>query len=171
MTIHMQNRQRSLSIDTVALKRRLQQAMVYMGCADQELSVVLASDRFLQALNRTYRQQDRPTNVLAFPQFPVREGAPLTPLLGDVVVSLQMAAREAHTEQQSLEDRVLYLLVHGLLHLLGYDHEGSATDRRRMEARERRLLAHLASSPARRSTPLRGKQGRGAHDLQTHGKT
>jgi rRNA maturation RNase YbeY len=125
------------------LKLRLQQAMVYLGCADKELSLVLASDRLLQELNRTYRDQDRPTNVLAFPQGPVANHEPTTPLLGDVVVSLPIAAREAHDLQQSLEDRVLYLLLHGLLHLLGYDHDRSPTDRRRMHRRERTLLAYL----------------------------
>jgi probable rRNA maturation factor len=104
--------------------------------------------------------------VLAFPQPPVREGAPITPLLGDIIVSLPTAAREAHAGQQPLEDRVLYLLVHGLLHLLGYDHERSATDRRRMEACERRLLAHLAASPASHGTPLRRGRGREAHGIQ-----
>jgi probable rRNA maturation factor len=161
MSVRMQNRQRSLSIDTRTLKQRLQQAMAYLGCADQELSVVLAGDRFLRILNRTYRHQDRATNVLAFPQLPVTDNAPITPLLGDVIVSLPTAAREAHAGQQSLEDRVLYLLLHGLLHLLGYDHERSATDRRRMEALEHSLLAHLASSP--RVAARRAGKGRGGN--------
>lgn len=169
MSIRMQNRQRSLSIDTRTLKRRLQQAMAYLGCADQELSIVLAGDRFLRMLNRTYRHQDRATNVLAFPQLPVTDGEPITPLLGDVIVSLPTAAREACAGQQSLEDRVLYLLLHGLLHLLGYDHERSATDRRRMQALEHKLLAHLAASPlvaARRS----GKEGGGESTLYIGGE-
>jgi len=127
------------------LKQRLQQAMEYLGCADKELSLVLASDRLLQELNRTYRDQDRPTNVLAFPQGPVGDHEFTTPLLGDVVVSLSIAVREAHDLQQSLEDRVLYLLLHGLLHLLGYDHDRSPADRRRMHRRERMLLAYLAT--------------------------
>jgi rRNA maturation RNase YbeY len=64
-------------------------------------------------------------------------------MLGDVVVSLPTAAREARDLQQSLEERVVYLLLHGILHLLGHDHEGSAAQRRRMEALEREVLAHL----------------------------
>jgi probable rRNA maturation factor len=143
--------------------------MVSLGCADQELSVVLAGDRFLRTLNRTYRHQDRATNVLAFPQRLVTDGEPITPLLGDVIVSLPTAAREARAGQQSLEDRVLYLLLHGLLHLLGYDHERSAMDRRRMEALEHRLLAYLASSPlvaARRP----GEDGERERTLDTGGE-
>ena len=68
MTIAIQNRQRTIVICTATIKRHVQRAMTYLGCADRELSVVFGSDRLLQTLNRDYRQQDRPTNVLAFPQ-------------------------------------------------------------------------------------------------------
>jgi rRNA maturation RNase YbeY len=145
MPLTIQNRQRTLRIHTPTVRRRLLQALEYLGCADQELSVVFAGDRLLRTLNRTYRHKDRPTNVLAFPQQPLETTAPATPLLGDVVVSLPTAAREAQALQQSLEERVLYLLIHGLLHLLGYDHEQSAAERRRMEAREHDILAYLAT--------------------------
>jgi rRNA maturation RNase YbeY len=143
MTIRIQNRQRAVTIDTATVKKRVLKIMGYLGHSDQELSVVFGSDRLLQELNRTYRQKDHPTNVLAFPQSPTYEGEPATPMLGDVIVALPTAAREAHDLQQSLEERVVYLLLHGILHLLGYDHEGSATQRRRMEALERQVLAHL----------------------------
>ena len=143
MTIRIHNRQRTVAIDTAAVRKHIVQIMMYLGHSDQELSVVFGSDRLLQELNRTYRHQDRPTNVLAFPQSPTYEGEPATPMLGDVIVALPTAAREAHDLQQSLEERVVYLLLHGILHLLGHDHEGSATQRRRMEALERQVLAHL----------------------------
>ncbi len=143
MTIRIHNRQRIVAIDTAAVRERVLQIMVYLGRSDQELSVVFGSDRLLQELNRTYRHKDRPTNVLAFPQSPTYEGEPATPMLGDVIVALPTAAREAHDLQQSLEERVVYLLLHGILPLLGHDHEGSATQRRRMEALERQVLAHL----------------------------
>ena len=143
MTIRIHNRQRTVAIDTVAVKKCVLQIMAYLGCSDQELSVVFGSDRLLQELNRTYRHKDRPTNVLAFPQSPTYAGEPATTMLGDVIVSLPTAAREARDLQQALEERVVYLLLHGILHLLGHDHEGSAAQRRRMEALERQVLAHL----------------------------
>jgi rRNA maturation RNase YbeY len=143
MTIRIHNRQRTVAIDTTAVKKYVLQIMGYLGCSDQELSVVFGSDRLLQEINNTYRHQDRPTNVLAFPQSPTYEGEPATPMLGDVIVALPTAAREAHDLQQSLEERVIYLLLHGILHLLGHDHEGSAAQRRRMEALERQVLARL----------------------------
>ena len=143
MTIRVHNRQRTVAIDTGAVKKRVLQIMAYLGCSHQELSVVFGSDRLLQELNRTYRHKDRPTNVLAFPQYPTYEGEPATMILGDVIVSLPIAAREARDLQQSLEERVVYLLLHGILHLLGHDHEGAAAQRRCMEALERQVLAHL----------------------------
>ena len=143
MTIRVQNRQRTVAIHTAAVKRRVRGIMAYLGCSDRELSVVFGSDCLLQELNRTYRHQDRATNVLAFPQHPTYEGEPVTAMLGDVIVSLHTAAREAYELQQSLEERVVYLLLHGLLHLLGYDHERSAAQRRHMETLERQVLAYL----------------------------
>jgi probable rRNA maturation factor len=141
--IAVQNRQRAVAIRTATVKRRVQQIMLYLGCADKELSVVFASDQLMRTLNRVYRSQDRPTNVLAFPQLPASYSGPAAAVLGDVVVSLPVAVREAHALQQSLEDRVTYLLLHGILHLLGYDHEQSTAKRRRMEALEEEVLQHL----------------------------
>jgi len=143
MAICIHNRQRAVAIHTAAVKKHVLQIMVYLGCSEQELSVVFGSDRLLQELNRTYRHQDGPTNVLAFAQSPTYLGEPASSMLGDVIVSLSTAAREAHALNQSLEERVVYLLLHGLLHLLGYEHEGSAAQRRRMEALEQEVLAYL----------------------------
>ena len=143
MAIAIQNRQRAVTIHTAAVKRDVQQAMAYLGCADRELSVVFANERLIRTLNRIYRHQDRPTNVLAFPQSAPLTSVPAHTLLGDIIVCLPTAACEAHQLQQCLEKRVTFLIVHGLLHLLGYDHEQSATARRRMEALEAEVMKHL----------------------------
>ena len=145
MAIAVRNRQRKVRLKTPQVKRQLSRAMTYLGCQEQELSVVFGDDRLLQDLNRDYRDKDRPTNVLAFPQSPIDAVAPSADLLGDVVVSLPTAQREAQDLEQPLEARVVYLLVHGLLHLLGYDHEPSDADRQRMEALEQEILAHLTA--------------------------
>ena len=143
MAISVQNRQRSVAIHTATVKKRVRRIMTYLGCSNRELSIVFGSDSLLQELNRTYRHKDRATNVLAFPQYPSYEGEPGSAMLGDVIVSLPTAVREACALRQSLEARVVYLLLHGILHLLGYDHEHSAAQRRRMEALERQVLAAL----------------------------
>ena len=153
MPIFIQNRQRTVKLQTAQIKKRLQQLLDVVGCPQHELSIVFANDTLMRQLNRTYRQKDQTTNVLAFPQEPIGLQVPAAPLLGDVVVSLPVAAREAADQGQSVEERVLYLLIHGILHLLGYDHEGSEQARRCMEARERDLLRVLQEAAAASRQP------------------
>lgn len=107
-----------------------------------ELSILLVSDHEMRALNRCYRGKDRPTDVLAFAQ---REGAGGAPagVLGDLVISVDTARRQAAEYGASLAREGERLLVHGLLHLLGYDHERSAAEARRMQRRERMLARWL----------------------------
>ena len=110
--------------------------------ADAELSVVLVSDREMRTLNARWRGRDRATDVLAFAQ---REGTGRAPdgLLGDVVISVDTARRQADERRAPLVREVDRLLIHGLLHLLGYDHERSAAEARRMQRRERGLVRWL----------------------------
>lgn len=107
-----------------------------------ELSVALVSDREIRALNRRYRGRDRPTDVLAFAQREGVGGAPAG-LLGDVVISIDTARRQAAAARAPLYREGERLLIHGLLHLLGYDHERSAAEARRMQRRERLLATWL----------------------------
>lgn len=144
MPILIQNRQRRIAIQTRAVKKRVSHMMTYLGCADQELSIVFGNDRLLHALNRLYRQKDHPTNVLAFPQAQTSDGPAELALLGDIVVSLPIALQEAVTLNQSLEERVVYLVLHGLLHLLGYDHE-SLAQHRQMGALEKQVLQQCSA--------------------------
>ena len=108
-----------------------------------ELSVVLVGDEEMRELNRSFRGKDRPTDVLAFAQ---QEGEPLCagaalPLLGDVVVSVPTAERQAAVRRIPFERELATLLAHGILHLLGYDHERSPSEARRMFRRQREVLA------------------------------
>ncbi|MDP2803487.1 MAG: rRNA maturation RNase YbeY [Phreatobacter sp.] len=105
---------------------------------DAELSLALADDAMVQRLNREYRSKDKPTNVLSFP-------APRGPLLGDVIVAYQTLVREAGEEALTPSDHLTHLTIHGLLHLLGYDHESEA-DAVAMEAMETSILADLGIS-------------------------
>ena len=97
-------------------------------------------------LNQHYLQRKGPTNVIAFPM-QAGDFADISPdLLGDVVISLDTAANEAQTAGISFERRFQELLVHGILHLFGYDHETDAADARRMEEKSAELLAMIARS-------------------------
>jgi probable rRNA maturation factor len=97
------------------------------------LNVALADDRFVQALNERHRAKDKPTNVLSYPSGEFR-------FLGDIVLARQTVWREASAQHKTPADHVCHLVVHGTLHLLGYDHEADGAEADRMEALERRVL-------------------------------
>lgn len=108
---------------------------------DAELSLVLTDDARIRDLNRDWRGFDKPTNVLSFPAADAEDDDP-GPLLGDVVVAFETTAREAAEAGRRLEDHFAHLLVHGLLHLFGFDHEDDA-EADEMEALETAILAGL----------------------------
>ena len=108
-----------------------------------EAAVVLADDAFIRRLNRDYRRQNKATNVLAFPAVDVAAvPAAMPAALGDVVVAFETAAREAAAEGKTLADHLSHLVVHGMLHLLGHDHQ-TAVAAKAMERREIDILAGL----------------------------
>lgn len=114
-----------------------------------ELGIVLAGDARLRRLNREWRGEDKATNVLAFPALAAAApGAPL--LLGDVVLGFETVAREARRQEKALADHLAHLVVHGVLHLLGFDHERAAAARR-MEALETAVLGELGIADPYRS--------------------
>ncbi|MCG6921827.1 MAG: rRNA maturation RNase YbeY [Acidobacteria bacterium] len=129
------NRQRRQRIDAPRLRRVLRGAGKTLGVGG-EVSVVLAGDRLLRRLNRDFRGKDRPTDVLSFPGAGGDEG------LGDVVISVPTAARNARRLGHSVPRELDILTLHGFLHVLGYDHE---TDDGTMERLERRLRGQLRS--------------------------
>ncbi|MBD0414916.1 rRNA maturation RNase YbeY [Oryzicola mucosus] len=108
-----------------------------------ELSLVFTDDASIRDLNAQWREKDKPTNVLSFPAFPVAPGDKLPPMLGDIVLACETVFREAELEDKPLGNHITHLVVHGLLHLLGYDHE-TDEEAEEMEELERRALARLA---------------------------
>jgi probable rRNA maturation factor len=107
------------------------------------LAIVFADDAMLRALNARHRGKDKPTNVLSFPpaQLPIADPRAAAPL-GDVVLAFETIAEEAEAAGVTLRSRLSHMIVHGCLHLCGYDHEEDA-DAQAMEAFERRALARL----------------------------
>ena len=126
--------------------------------ADAEISILLCTDSFMRDLNRKWRGIDQPTNVLSFPA----ADPPATgPLLGDIAIAFGTAAREAAAEGKLLRDHVAHLLVHGFLHLVGYDHQESA-EAEAMESLESTLLRHLGIADPYAAPGL--KESVGAHE-------
>ena len=112
------------------------------GATASELSIIFSDDAHVRALNAAWRSKDAPTNVLSFPAFPHGRGGALAPMLGDIVLAAETVAREAQAEHKPRADHITHLIVHGILHLIGYDHEGDA-EAEEMEELERRILAGL----------------------------
>ena len=113
----------------------------YLHRAQSELSLVLVDNRQIRELNLRYRNKNEPTDVLSFSP---GEGLPETVrLLGDVIISLEQAEKQAAKRRKTLEDEVESLLIHGILHLLGYDHERSQAEAKTMRGMERKIRRAL----------------------------
>jgi probable rRNA maturation factor len=114
-----------------------------LGFPDAELSILIVDDQQISQLNRQYLNREGPTNVIAFS---MRQGqfSDIAPnLLGDVVISADTAQREAQSVGISMQDRFDQLLIHGTLHLLGYDHENTEAEARKMEEKANELFQLL----------------------------
>ena len=114
-----------------------------------ELSILLCGDREIHALNRDYRGKDKPTDVLAFAMREGEDAGRAGDLLGDVVISLETAKRQAEQHEHPIKTEVFTLLAHGLLHLLGWDHQTDREDRR-MRREVSRLVACVPSGDRKR---------------------
>lgn len=152
MEVVIRNQQHKVAIPDDLLKAIEEVAKEVLKFANRpkgEVSILLTDDAFIHELNRKYRGVDRPTDVLSFalqeetPDVP--EPVPLAEMddiLGDVIISMETARRQAGEYGHSLLREVCYLVVHGVLHLLGYDHQ-EEDERKEMRATEEKILEHF----------------------------
>ena len=112
---------------------------------DSELSLVFTDDANIRTINAKWRHIDKATNVLSFPAFPIQPGQRPGPILGDIVIARETVQRESQEENKSFDDHLSHLIVHGLLHLTGYDHQND-DEAEQMESLERKILASLGIS-------------------------
>lgn len=124
---------RSIPLDRAFLREFARQAAAEVA-GGRTFTVLLTGDERLRRLNRDFRGQDQPTDVLSFP-CPGPDGS-----LGDLAISVQRAAEQARTFGHTVEKEIAILILHGVLHLLGHDHEGDRGAMRRLETRWRRAL-------------------------------
>ena len=141
MPVHMQSQVRCVTFNQACLDRLARAILSDVGEASAELGILFVGDQRMRGLNRRYRGKDRTTDVLAFPMRGVPHSS--SHLLGDVVIAVPTAARQAKQGHRSLDEELTVLLVHGILHLCGYDHERSETEARRMHRRERMILRSI----------------------------
>lgn len=143
MKIHIENQQRKHKVKILSLRRVAQTILNALACPKgTELSILLVDDEGIRVINRDYLHKDRPTNVISFAMQEGEGGQVQPALLGDVVISAETAARDAAEAGLTFESELYFLLLHGILHLLGYDHErGTAAEALRMEDKEEEVFA------------------------------
>lgn len=143
MQIWIDIRHKDPGVSEGELRRLASRVLEGVGLLKAELSVVLVDDQEITGLNLQYLGRNEPTNVIAFPMREGEAGHISPHLLGDVVISLDTARREAREAGVPWGERLAALLAHGVLHLLGHDHDLGTVEARKMEAEEQRLAALL----------------------------
>jgi probable rRNA maturation factor len=144
MKIQIDNNQNKIKIDKRKIRSAIIKLLKHLECADKEISLSFVDDQTIQQLNNQYRNKDKPTDVLSFS---LREGefGYINPhILGDIVISVDTAAADASKSSLPLEQEVNFLIIHGLLHLLGYDHENTTKEEtKKMQKKEKELFELL----------------------------
>jgi probable rRNA maturation factor len=143
--IYLRNTTRKYRLSLRKMEKTAEALLAAVGEAEAALSISFVGDAAIRRLNREHRERDRPTDVLSFPMYDPRElrrkqTEPGERLLGDIVISVETAKRQAVAYDATLLEEIHRLLIHGLLHVMGHDHEKPG-EKRRMEAEERRLAA------------------------------
>ncbi|MDO8603352.1 MAG: rRNA maturation RNase YbeY [Candidatus Omnitrophota bacterium] len=145
MKLDIQNLQNIAKIDKSKIIECARRVLNALGESEAELSLVLVNDMYIRNLNWKYRRNDSATDVLAFP---MRDSRGLSGVvLGDVVISVETARKEAKKRKKDLQDELDLYFVHGILHLLGYDDEKPRA-RKKMKDKEKELMENLCSSRA-----------------------
>ena len=139
----IRNQQNRIAINLRQIKQMASRILNNLALLNPEVSILLLDDPQITGLNRNYLQRNYPTDVLAFSM----NGGPFTNthprVLGDVVISVETAQRQALKRKHPLCDEIAYLLIHGILHLLDYDHERSEKEDRRMRRMEKKIFQKI----------------------------
>lgn len=141
MKILIANQQKSIKID----KRKIRSAMIRLmketDCADKEISISIVDDATIRVLNKEYLNRDKPTNVISFSLQEGEYGDINSDVLGDIVISADAAVRDALKGGLTFEEEIIFLLIHGFLHLIGYNHENtSRANAAKMKKKEEELF-------------------------------
>lgn len=144
MPISISNRQKVVAVDLRRLRRSLVRLLKWLKREEGEISLLLVDDEQIRVLNRDYFQRDRSTNVISFSMLEGDFGDINPQTLGDIVISVETALRDAVDGDIQLMDEIEFLTIHGLLHLLGYNHENtSPQEAEKMSDCERKLFLQL----------------------------
>lgn len=166
MTVLIDSKKRIRGIRKKDIERTARKVLELLNCRETELSILLVDDEEIRAINKEYRKIDSVTDVIAFAMREGEFGHMNEDLLGDVVISMDTARRQAGEAGRDVRYEVRFLLIHGILHLLGYDHIDDGLEKKKMEKKEKEILKRLSMM-----LPLRGEQHPGsghAHPIKTH---
>ena len=142
MKILINNEFPEIKVDARKIEQQTGKVLTSLDCNEHEISILFIGDQRICDLNQQFRDIDRPTDVLSFPQISEDElEAPGALVLGDVAISLETARCQSEEHGLSFEEELTLLLIHGILHLLGYDHEVSDQEEERMRSKTRELFS------------------------------
>ncbi len=139
----IKNSQKQRRVDATALAHIVGDVIGSLSLGAGDLSLLLVSNRRITQINKQYFDRNRPTNVISFGYGACAEGE----VLGDIIISVERAAEEAEDSGFPFYDRLLALIVHGMVHIAGFDHEAGAAEARRMRYREQKLMAKVRAHP------------------------
>jgi len=141
MGVLIRNDHPDINIDCHDIENMIAKIMGHLDCPNQEVSILLAGDKDIRRLNQEFRSIDQPTDVLSFPQNADEDPCiPEEIILGDIAVSLDIAKAQAKEHGLDFKEEIILLLIHGILHLLGYDHEISELEESKMRKKTRELF-------------------------------
>ncbi|MBW2638163.1 MAG: rRNA maturation RNase YbeY [Deltaproteobacteria bacterium] len=143
MPILIKNQQEKVNIGLPRTRQALHKILELLEVEDKEVSILIVDDEGIQNINRDYLGRDRPTNVISFSMSEGEFGDVNPSILGDIIISAETAGRDAKNHTIPFDDEIDFLLIHGTLHLLGYDHETTDSDAEAMKEKEKELFFSL----------------------------
>lgn len=144
MPIIIENRQKKIRVDRRRVRRAMTRIMKYLNCSNKVISLSIVDNKEITEINRRYLNRDYPTNVLAFSLAAGEFGNINPDILGDIVISADMAYKDAVESDIEFNDELAFLMIHGMLHLLNYDHDNvSHRKTQQMKEKEQYLFSML----------------------------
>ena len=141
MCVLLRNDHPDINIDCNDIENIIIKIMDHLDCRNQEVSILLTGNKYIRRLNQEFRSIDQSTDVLSFPQNADEDPCiPEEVILGDIAVSLDIAKAQAKEHGLDFKEEIILLLIHGILHLLGYDHEISEQEEKKMRNKTRELF-------------------------------
>ena len=141
MAVLIKDSQRLFALDRRRVRKVIEDLLTHLGLQNRDLSLLFTDNRQIRNINRTYFNKDQPTNVISFSYI---DGFPCE-VVGDLIISLERAQEESVRSGIPFYERIFSLVIHGLLHVQGFDHEKGEREARRMRYREKKLLAYVLS--------------------------